>query len=172
MYNKVTQEVSDHSFNIQPCSGIAVDGHNLYLMFDQLGEIDLWTDLNFGIPSRIFPPQIKGSATMAVDSLSHELFVVDSSGQLFEFTPGARPHLLTANLNGATSIGIGRDHLLITSGSTWACFGRERSRVQQHRSCLDMNIHGNFSSARVDEIQNAWFLDKNTRELIGPYLVH
>jgi WD40 repeat protein len=176
-YSKATRSQSLRYHSLSACSGVAVDGQKVFVAFGVMGAVWVWDESNFQTPAHRFFPTLDGSAAMAVDSHTHELFIGTQIGLLYVVAPGGNPRQVADAQTPVASIGLGTDALLVVARDTTKCYDRHTNAHVHGYSprpiaqCINGHLKGQYTGLRVDATQNAWLTDQVHDDFSGPFPV-
>jgi Carboxypeptidase regulatory-like domain len=154
-----------------PCSGVAVNGDDVYVAFANGAELWHWSDWNSNSPGRIQVPS-SGITSLAMDRRGGRILFGDRTGHVYALSlPNGMSTLLTSNAGWVASLTANANHIFIASGNKILLISRSTNQGENPPPVLQKLTGGAISGVAVDAQDRLWYSDVDKGIVTGPLSV-
>jgi len=154
------------------CSGIALLGASMNVVFSKQREVRHWDDWNSS--GRVLAGLGSGAALGALifDRQGSRLLAADTDGHVYAVPlAGGKTAQLTSGAGWIGSLAAGPNHILMASGKKILMISRADNRGENPPSVLQSLTGGTIAGIAFDAAGNFWYADYDHGEVTGPLIL-
>jgi hypothetical protein len=156
------------------CSGLAIDGEVVYVVFTDKKVVNYWKSWDAGLYKTWSFVEMQAPGPLVLDRIGHQLLLADTlTGKLYSVSiTDGRSKMLADKIGWANALAADSKHIAIASGKKILFISRTDYRGEDPPANLQSLTGGHIVGLAIDGAGRLWFADYDRHLVQGPLSIN